>query len=159
MNRLHAWLILAMVPAAYGADVAARLPIDAVTVYRDSAIVRRAGTVELPAGETRLVVRDLPDLLQPGDAIVVNDTRVIPARLAGRRIGRGEEPRIEATLHRRLDGVGVERVQVLLAAAVEAPRRGVDALLHRSVRDFFDQDADLQVRHLVLELIAVILPR
>jgi len=42
-------------------------------------------------------VRDLPDLLRPGDALVVNDTRVIPARLVGRRIGRGEEPRIEAT--------------------------------------------------------------
>jgi S-adenosylmethionine:tRNA ribosyltransferase-isomerase len=50
-------------------------------------------------------VRDLPDLLRPGDALVVNDTKVIPARLAGRRIGRGEaEPAIEATLHRRLDG-------------------------------------------------------
>jgi len=49
-------------------------------------------------------VRDLPDLLAPGDAVVVNDTRVIPARLTGRRIGRGAEPRIEATLHRRLDG-------------------------------------------------------
>jgi len=49
-------------------------------------------------------VRDLPDLLLPGDAAVVNDTRVIPARLAGRRIGRGAEPRIEATLHQRLDG-------------------------------------------------------
>ena len=48
-------------------------------------------------------VRDLPDLLQPGDALVVNDTKVIPARLAGRRIGRGEEVRIEATLHKRLD--------------------------------------------------------
>src|SRR5439155_2590927 len=43
-------------------------------------------------------------LLRRGDALVVNDTRVIPARLAGRRIGRGAEPRIEATLHRRLDG-------------------------------------------------------
>jgi S-adenosylmethionine:tRNA ribosyltransferase-isomerase len=50
-------------------------------------------------------VRDLPDLLQPGDAVVVNDTRVIPARLRGRRLGRGvTEPAIEATLHRRLDG-------------------------------------------------------
>src|SRR3974390_1475151 len=50
-------------------------------------------------------VRDLPDLLQPGDALVVNDTKVIPARLTGRRIGRGErEPLIEATLHRRLEG-------------------------------------------------------
>src|SRR5258705_13210526 len=50
-------------------------------------------------------VRDLPDLLQPGDALVVNDTKVIAARLRGRRIGRGAtEPAIEATLHQRLDG-------------------------------------------------------
>ena len=49
-------------------------------------------------------VRDLPDLLRPGDALVVNDTKVIPARLHGRRIGRGLEPAIEATLHQRLDG-------------------------------------------------------
>jgi S-adenosylmethionine:tRNA ribosyltransferase-isomerase len=51
------------------------------------------------------VVRDLPELLRPGDAVVVNDSKVIPARLRGRRIGRGtSEPAIEATLHRRLDG-------------------------------------------------------
>src|SRR4029077_7697188 len=50
------------------------------------------------------VIRDLPDLLRAGDALVVNDTRVIPARLSGRRIGRGVETRIEATLHQRLDG-------------------------------------------------------
>ena len=51
------------------------------------------------------VVRDLPQLLRAGDALVVNDSKVIPARLAGRRIGRGvAEPAIEATLHRRLDG-------------------------------------------------------
>jgi S-adenosylmethionine:tRNA ribosyltransferase-isomerase len=49
-------------------------------------------------------VRDLPDLLNPGDALVVNDTRVIPARLVGRRIGRGADARIEATLTERLDG-------------------------------------------------------
>ena len=60
-----------------------------------------------PGAEPELTdhgVRDLPALLRPSDAIVVNDTRVIPARLAGRRIGRGAEPAIEATLHRRLDG-------------------------------------------------------
>jgi S-adenosylmethionine:tRNA ribosyltransferase-isomerase len=52
-----------------------------------------------------LKVCDLPDLLRAGDALVVNDTKVIPARLTGRRIGRGDrEPAIEATLHRRLDG-------------------------------------------------------
>ena len=31
--------------------------------------------------------RDLPDLLQPGDLVVFNDTRVFPARLYGRRKG------------------------------------------------------------------------
>jgi len=49
-------------------------------------------------------VRDLPDLLEPGDQLVVNDTRVIAASLSGRRIGRGLETHIEATLIRRLDG-------------------------------------------------------
>jgi S-adenosylmethionine:tRNA ribosyltransferase-isomerase len=48
-----------------------------------------------------LGVRDLPGLLRPGDAIVVNDTRVIPARLAGIRV-RGESiARVEVTLHKR----------------------------------------------------------
>src|SRR3954453_24218854 len=50
------------------------------------------------------VVRDLPDLLRPGDQLVVNDTRVIPASLHGRRIGRGPETPIEANLIKRLDG-------------------------------------------------------
>jgi S-adenosylmethionine:tRNA ribosyltransferase-isomerase len=49
-------------------------------------------------------VRDLPELLRPGDALVLNDTKVIPARLRGRRISRETQPAIEATLHRRLDG-------------------------------------------------------
>ncbi len=42
-------------------------------------------------------VRDLPDLLNPGDLLVYNDTRVIPARLTGKR----GEVRVEATLHKR----------------------------------------------------------
>ena len=47
-------------------------------------------------------VRDLPGLLQPGDVLVVNDTKVIPARLDGtRRRGDGLAA-IEATLHKRL---------------------------------------------------------
>jgi S-adenosylmethionine:tRNA ribosyltransferase-isomerase len=47
---------------------------------------------------------ELPDLLAPGDLLVFNDTKVIPARLNGVRTGRGETtPKIEATLHRRLD--------------------------------------------------------
>lgn len=34
-------------------------------------------------------VRDLPELLRPGDCLVLNDTRVIPARLLGRRAQTG----------------------------------------------------------------------
>ena len=54
------------------------------------------------------IVRDLPDFLRPGDALVFNDTRVIPARLSGLREGRaagggdGAPVVVEATLHRRL---------------------------------------------------------
>src|SRR5579885_1669537 len=49
-------------------------------------------------------VRDLPRYLSSGDVIVVNDTKVIAARLRGRRIGRGEaSPKIEILLHKRLD--------------------------------------------------------
>ena len=48
-------------------------------------------------------IRDLPDLLQSGDVMVLNDTKVIPARLTGRRLGRGDEVSFEATLTRRLD--------------------------------------------------------
>jgi S-adenosylmethionine:tRNA ribosyltransferase-isomerase len=50
------------------------------------------------------VVRDLPAWLEPGDQLVVNDTKVISAQLKGRRIGRDTEPKIEATLIKRLDG-------------------------------------------------------
>jgi S-adenosylmethionine:tRNA ribosyltransferase-isomerase len=50
------------------------------------------------------VVSDLPTWLKPGDQLVVNDTRVISAQLSGRRIGRDTEPKIDATLIKRLDG-------------------------------------------------------
>jgi S-adenosylmethionine:tRNA ribosyltransferase-isomerase len=49
-------------------------------------------------------VVDLPQWLEPGDQLVVNDTKVIAAQLRGRRIGRDTEPKIEATLIKRLDG-------------------------------------------------------
>jgi S-adenosylmethionine:tRNA ribosyltransferase-isomerase len=50
-------------------------------------------------------MHDLPALLRAGDVLVVNDTKVIPASLKGRRIGRGDgEPAIAATLTKRLDG-------------------------------------------------------
>jgi S-adenosylmethionine:tRNA ribosyltransferase-isomerase len=66
---------------------------------RDAA---RLLTVEAGGALTDRIVRELPDLLRPGDALVFNDTRVIPARLKGvRRRGEACVP-VEATLHRRL---------------------------------------------------------
>jgi S-adenosylmethionine:tRNA ribosyltransferase-isomerase len=62
-------------------------------VPRDSARL-----LHLEGDETRdLIVRDLPSLLAPGDCLVFNDTRVIPAQLEGRR----GEAKIGATLHKR----------------------------------------------------------
>src|SRR5204862_493078 len=68
---------------------------------RDSArLLVVQGDGELRDGQ----VSDLPHWLEPGDQLVVNDTRVISAQLKGRRIGRETEPKIEATLIKRLDG-------------------------------------------------------
>ena len=66
---------------------------------RDAArmLVVRAGEAPL---EDR-GVRDLPQLLDPRDVLVFNDTRVIPAQLEGRRAD--GEAKIGATLHKRID--------------------------------------------------------
>jgi len=46
------------------------------------------------------MIADLPGLLSPGDLMLLNDTRVIPARLRGKR----GAATVEITLHRRLEG-------------------------------------------------------
>ena len=55
-----------------------------------------ARLLDLTAGLAHRTVSDLPALLEPGDMMVFNDTRVIPARLAGTR----GAARVELTLHR-----------------------------------------------------------
>jgi S-adenosylmethionine:tRNA ribosyltransferase-isomerase len=68
---------------------------------RDSAKLLVAG----PDSFEDRIVRDLPKLLKSGDLLIFNDTKVMPAALTGRRIGRGEaEPKIEVLLHQRIDG-------------------------------------------------------
>lgn len=47
------------------------------------------------------IVRELPDILRPGDLLISNDTRVIPARLFGKR----GEAKVEVTLHKQ-EGLG-----------------------------------------------------
>lgn len=51
-----------------------------------------------------LHVRDLPGLLRAGDVLVLNDTRVIPARLKGVRTRDDSRVAVEATLHQRKSG-------------------------------------------------------
>jgi S-adenosylmethionine:tRNA ribosyltransferase-isomerase len=68
---------------------------------RDSA---RLLVVQPGAALRDQTVADLPQLLRPGDQLVVNDTKVIAGQLTGRRIGRATEPKIDATLIKRLDG-------------------------------------------------------
>ncbi|MEQ8665572.1 MAG: tRNA preQ1(34) S-adenosylmethionine ribosyltransferase-isomerase QueA [Rhodospirillales bacterium] len=53
-----------------------------------------------------VTVADLPGLIEPGDLMVFNDTRVIPARLRGVRRRKPDDPgaKIELTLHKRVDG-------------------------------------------------------
>ncbi|BDW90076.1 tRNA preQ1(34) S-adenosylmethionine ribosyltransferase-isomerase QueA [Thalassospira tepidiphila] len=47
------------------------------------------------------IVRELPDILRPGDLLISNDTRVIPARLFGKR----GDAKVEVTLHKQ-EGLG-----------------------------------------------------
>ncbi len=57
-------------------------------------------TARLLVVEDRLTesrIAELPGFLEPGDILVINDTKVIPARLTGRR----GEARVEVTLHKR----------------------------------------------------------
>jgi S-adenosylmethionine:tRNA ribosyltransferase-isomerase len=48
------------------------------------------------------IVRDLPDLLAPGDVMVFNDTKVIPAQLSGLRRRGDAVAQVDATLHMRI---------------------------------------------------------
>ena len=57
-----------------------------------------ARLLDLSAGLAHRSVAELPALLRPGDVMVFNDTRVIPARLTGTR----GEARVALTLHMRM---------------------------------------------------------
>jgi S-adenosylmethionine:tRNA ribosyltransferase-isomerase len=48
-------------------------------------------------------ISDLPELLRPGDALVLNDTRVIRAALQGERMRGGNRAVVSLNLHKRLD--------------------------------------------------------
>jgi S-adenosylmethionine:tRNA ribosyltransferase-isomerase len=68
-------------------------------VPRDSA---RLMVVEADGRIAHRSMRDLPDYLGTGDVLLVNDTKVIPARLYGQRLRSTGPAKIEILLHRRL---------------------------------------------------------
>jgi S-adenosylmethionine:tRNA ribosyltransferase-isomerase len=55
----------------------------------DRAAARLLVVNRATGGLRHRLVRDLPQILRPGDLVVVNDTRVVPARLIGRRVKTG----------------------------------------------------------------------
>ncbi|MEX0729216.1 MAG: tRNA preQ1(34) S-adenosylmethionine ribosyltransferase-isomerase QueA [Aquisalimonadaceae bacterium] len=71
--------------------------------------------------------QDLPDLLLPGDLLVFNDTRVIPARLLGHKVktGGGVEVLVE-----RVTGIDTVLAHV---RASKSPPPGTDLLLEQAV--------------------------
>jgi len=73
-------------------------------------------------------ILDLPDLLRPGDLLVFNDTRVIPARLLGRR----GEAEVEVTLHQPVDAAMV--AENAEAAGASELRPGHAAVWHAFAR-------------------------
>ncbi len=84
---------------------------------RDAArllVVRpRPGAPRDPVLDDR-AVRDLPRLLEKGDALVLNDTRVLPAALEGRRLRGEASARVSVTLIKR---TGAERWRALAKPA------------------------------------------
>jgi S-adenosylmethionine:tRNA ribosyltransferase-isomerase len=80
------------------------LPPDRIAQHparpRDAARLLHVSPARLADG----LVRDLPNLLRPGDVLVVNDTRVIPAQLTARRVDARigitlDQPRADGTWH------------------------------------------------------------
>lgn len=65
---------------------------------RDAA---RMLVVRPDAGFDDRIIRDLPELLQPGDVLVLNDTKVIPSRLYGLRVREETAAKVEIMLHKR----------------------------------------------------------
>ena len=93
------------------------LPQDAIALRpadpRDSAKLLVVHPDTAPEFEDR-AMRDLPHVLRKGDLLIVNDTKVIPARLFGARERNGVSVEIEATLIKRL---GPERWRALVRPA------------------------------------------
>ncbi|RUO20412.1 tRNA preQ1(34) S-adenosylmethionine ribosyltransferase-isomerase QueA [Aliidiomarina iranensis] len=79
--------------------------------------------------------RELPDLLNAGDLLVFNDTRVIPARLLGQKVSGGK---IEVLVERVIDDHHV----LAHVRANRAPKPGTELLLENAVSCVIGERAD-----------------
>lgn len=84
-------------------DFAYELPVERIASFPRPRGTSRLLVLHRRGGLREANIRDFPNLLEPGDVLLVNDVRVIPARLLGRRAGGG---RCELLLLRPL-GEGV----------------------------------------------------
>lgn len=64
-------------------ELIAQVPIEDRTSSKLMVLDRESGEIE------HKIFRDIIDYLNPGDCLVLNDTRVIPARLIGSKVGTG----------------------------------------------------------------------
>ena len=88
-----------MRPADFAYDLPAASIAQVPLVDRPSARL----LVDLGDGIRHLTVRDLPELVRPGDVIVLNDTKVLPARL---RLAKESGGAVEVLLLERVGGPG-----------------------------------------------------
>ncbi|MBE7468555.1 MAG: tRNA preQ1(34) S-adenosylmethionine ribosyltransferase-isomerase QueA [Anaerolineae bacterium] len=101
-------------------ELIAQTPIEPRHASRLMIVDSRSGQI------SHRTFADLPDLLLPGDILVANDSRVIPARLFGRKTSGG---RVEILLLKRVDDlrwealVGGKRVRPGVVVEIEEARR------------------------------------
>jgi len=106
-------------------ELIAQEPVEPRDASRLLVLGSRAGAAGRPALEHR-TFRDLPDYLEPGDLVVFNETKVIPARLLGWKTTGG---RVEVLLLRPAAGprgaAGDDRGDVVRWEALVKPGRRV----------------------------------
>jgi S-adenosylmethionine:tRNA ribosyltransferase-isomerase len=80
--------------SSYDYDLPAGQIAQSPAVPRDSSRLLVVGREDY----RHYVFRELPELLQPGDLLVMNNTRVIPARLMGRKLSQHSTLKVEVLL-------------------------------------------------------------
>jgi uncharacterized protein (TIGR02231 family) len=107
-------LTLLGVTPGMAAEVTADLHIDRVTVYRQGAVVTRAGEVSIPAGSNRLIVRGLPASIDSKTLRVTVEGQAV--QLGGVELAKINEGKFvseaERELRRRIEETGDQRVVI-----------------------------------------------